>query len=29
MKRRELLKHTLLAAGAGITGMAPALAQEA
>ena len=29
MKRRELLKHTLLAAGAGLSGMAPALAQTA
>jgi hypothetical protein len=29
MKRRELLKHTLLAAGAGFTGMAPAMAQDA
>lgn len=29
MKRRELLKHTLLAAGAGFTGMAPVLAQDA
>jgi len=28
MKRRELLKHTLLAAGAGFTGMAPAMAQD-